>query len=115
MSQSLRKVPCILGVLYCSRFLFLHLGVYTGSLDCSFVFPVGENHSVAVSQEGTVYTWGSGRWGQQGNGTLRNQRLPKAVPSLQGVWICTVACGCYHNVALSAQGEVFTWGAGARC
>lgn len=42
------------------------------------------------------------------------QRCPRLVSVLRDVWVCTLSCGSYHNLALSSQGQVYSWGSGAR-
>lgn len=35
---------------------------------------------------------------------------PKPVQSLRRVNICSVSCGALHNVAITTEGKVYTWG-----
>ena len=41
-------------------------------------------HTTAVTSEGEVFTWGSGRCGQLGHGDWASHRLPCVVAALQG-------------------------------
>ena len=36
----------------------------------------GQNHSLAVSSDGTVWAWGYNYYGQLGDGTTGNRALP---------------------------------------
>ena len=45
----------------------------------------GENHSVALKSDGTVWTWGDNVEGQLGNGTTKDSSLPAQVSSLTNV------------------------------
>lgn len=45
---------------------------------------------------------------------LTPQRCPRLVSALRDVWVCTLSCGCYHNLALASNGQVYSWGSGAR-
>lgn len=73
----------------------------------------GYYHAAAVSNGGVLYTWGMGKNGQLGNGDTGNKAVPTVVDTtgvLQGVAIKKVAVGRYHTVALSEDGDVYTWG-----
>lgn len=65
---------------------------------------------------GTVKTellsWGSGVNYQLGTGNAHIQKLPCKVDSLHGVFIKLISAAKFHSVAVSAQGEVYTWGFG---
>jgi len=39
----------------------------------------GSGHSAAVMENGEVYTWGDGRYGALGNGSLENRYCPTRV------------------------------------
>ena len=70
----------------------------------------GSNHTVALSSDGLVWTWGANRDGQQGNGTFSPAGMyrPAQVQNLYNV--IAVAAGSFHNVALTNVGTVWTWG-----
>ncbi|OQS04769.1 regulator of chromosome condensation (RCC1) [Thraustotheca clavata] len=96
---------------------------------------LGARHSVALSDDGVVYTWGAGEFGQLGHGDPRDPEnelfhhtfdphtsrkypvidLPlKLDKSLfDDVEIVSIACGYYFCVALAADGCVYTWGEGS--
>ncbi|ETO84809.1 hypothetical protein, variant 1 [Phytophthora nicotianae P1976] len=75
-------------------------------------------HTVAVVlippllKGGVVYTWGSGRLGQLAQGGKQISTLPGLVTDFltTHALIKKVCAGMYHNVALSVDDEVFTWG-----
>ena len=73
----------------------------------------GGHHTVAVTEEGRVVTWGWGREGQLGNGTTYDQALPTPVKALAGYRIASVSCGYYHTAAVTADGAVMCWGKGS--
>ena len=73
---------------------------------------LGYYHSAAVSNQGIVFTWGRGISGQLGRGSIINEDQIRQVSALQNTFITDVACGESHTVALSNEGEVFTWGGG---
>jgi hypothetical protein len=65
----------------------------------------GDQHSVALKTDGTVWTWGSNLWGQVGT---TSNTAPAQVPGLSGV--AAIAAGAYHTVALKNDGTVWAWG-----
>ncbi|KAL3700705.1 hypothetical protein R1sor_018727 [Riccia sorocarpa] len=74
----------------------------------------GYNHSAAVSEDGQVYVWGSNGHGQLGLGKKapRNVSIPTQVDALKGMKILKLALGAEHSLAISANGEVLSWGNG---
>uniref|UniRef100_A0ACD5UYW0 Uncharacterized protein n=1 Tax=Avena sativa TaxID=4498 RepID=A0ACD5UYW0_AVESA len=59
-----------------------------------------------------VFSWGSGTNYQLGTGNAHIQKLPCKVDALHGSCIKTVAASKFHSVALSSDGELYTWGFG---
>ncbi|KAF9432864.1 hypothetical protein BGZ76_010224 [Entomortierella beljakovae] len=70
----------------------------------------GEAHMLALSDNGTLYSWGTGRHGQLGHGDLESISFPKPVESLQGIRIIGAACGASFSVALSDTGDIYSFG-----
>jgi alpha-tubulin suppressor-like RCC1 family protein len=71
----------------------------------------GWNHSLAVGEEGVVYTWGfnySGQLGLGDHGEDTDRNVPTLVDGVNGV--VAVAGGFYHSLALSFDGTVMTCG-----
>ena len=68
----------------------------------------GGLHSLAVKADGTVWTWGSNRYGGLGNGTTTDSSVPVKVSGLSEV--IAVAGGEYHSLALKSDGTVWAWG-----
>ena len=60
-----------------------------------------------------------GRWehGQLGHGeTERRAHLaPRAVAELRGVRLLQIECGAHHTAAVTAGGQLYTWGSGKGC
>ncbi|KAM9811282.1 serine/threonine-protein kinase Nek8 [Syngnathus typhle] len=73
---------------------------------------IGTAHSVAVTESGQCITFGSNQHGQMGCGSRRGGRAPYLVPGLRGVTVA--ACGDAFTLAIKSDGEVYTWGKGAR-
>ncbi|KAF4368552.1 hypothetical protein F8388_018676 [Cannabis sativa] len=59
-----------------------------------------------------VFSWGSGVNYQLGTGNAHLQKLPCKVDSLHDSLIKLVSASKFHSVAVTARGEVFTWGFG---
>ncbi|GGR18131.1 RCC1 domain-containing protein [Deinococcus ruber] len=74
------------------------------------VVPVaaGSLHSLAIKADGTVQSWGENSYGQLGNGTTTNSKVPVTVSGLTNV--VAVAGGTYHSLALTSGGTVQSWG-----
>jgi E3 ubiquitin-protein ligase HERC4 len=74
----------------------------------------GFQHSVAVSEFGSIYVWGSNNFNQCG---LENDAgseyfdTPKLVKTLGTAQVVQVACGQFHTLALTNAGELYSFGA----
>ncbi|XP_039742052.1 serine/threonine-protein kinase Nek8 isoform X5 [Pteropus medius] len=75
---------------------------------------LGTAHSAAVTRSGDCYTFGSNQHGQLGTIARQVSRAPCQVQGLQGIKIAMVACGDAFTVAIGTDGEVYSWGKGAR-
>jgi RCC1 and BTB domain-containing protein len=72
----------------------------------------GGFHSAVVTQDGKMYTFGGGEHGQLGHGDKVNRVKPTLVQALDGIFLKQITCGWSHSVALTSEGEVYTWGNG---
>ena len=74
----------------------------------------GELHSAAVTSDGDLYTWGDGFCGQLGHGDRKPQTVPIQVTKgdLDDEIIANVTCGSRHTIAVTEEGEVFSFGLG---
>lgn len=79
---------------------------------------VGNRHSAVISQDGKLYTFGSGNWGVLGHGTEKNILFtePKLVETFEkaNVKVKDFVAGEFHSVALAEDGTVWTWGYGGK-
>jgi alpha-tubulin suppressor-like RCC1 family protein len=73
---------------------------------------LGMSHSAAVTKNGQVYIWGGGWFGRLGLGNSDNIYTPCKIESLDYMFIVQIACGGYHTMALTSEGEVYIWGRG---
>lgn len=74
----------------------------------------GYSHVAALSDRGHVYSFGSNDDGELGHGDTDERRLPARVAALVQARqrVVVVACGRSHTVAVTAEGKLFSWGAG---
>ncbi|MDE3155355.1 MAG: chitobiase/beta-hexosaminidase C-terminal domain-containing protein [Acidobacteriota bacterium] len=69
----------------------------------------GGQHSVALKNDGTVWTWGYNGTGALGDGTQTDRSVPGIVNGVTG--IVAIAAGANHTLALAGDGTVWAWGA----
>ena len=70
----------------------------------------GGEHSLALTADGAVWSWGYGGFGKLGHGDEQRQLRPKKVEALAGQRVVAVSAGAYHNLSLTADGSVWSWG-----
>jgi alpha-tubulin suppressor-like RCC1 family protein len=70
----------------------------------------GGYDALALTSTGTILAWGSGSWGQLGDGSRNNSDVPVTVKLPRGVKIVAISAGSQHSLALTATGEVLAWG-----
>ena len=73
----------------------------------------GGNHALAISKK-FIYSWGCGEQGQLARDVLPRHPLlllnPSAVQFEKGLCFEKVACGSYHSMATTHNGQVYCWG-----
>lgn len=87
----------------------------------------GKHHTIAITKDGEVYSWGDNRCAQLGVGvneksTTRSQyrkpptmssvlaSSPVLVEAVKHEFIVSAACGSYHSLVLTANGAIYSWG-----
>mmetsp|Transcript_24527 Transcript_24527/g.30586 ORF Transcript_24527/g.30586 Transcript_24527/m.30586 type:complete len:215 (+) Transcript_24527:282-926(+) len=68
----------------------------------------GDKHTVCVTEDGAVYSWGNGRSGALGHSNTENSAEPKRVEGLSN--IVRVDCGTDHTIALDSKGKLHSFG-----
>ena len=68
----------------------------------------GSRHTCAVTTAGESYCWGYNFWGQLGDGTTTEQKVPKLVTG-EHTWASVDVSGS-HSCGLTIAGEAYCWG-----
>ncbi|PSN32070.1 hypothetical protein C0J52_16221 [Blattella germanica] len=69
----------------------------------------GHGHTIVLTAEGQVHTFGSSVFGQLGNGSNTKSSVPVHVASLTER-ITMVATSYFHNLAVSSTNKLYIWG-----
>ncbi|XP_060067134.1 probable E3 ubiquitin-protein ligase HERC4 isoform X1 [Ylistrum balloti] len=73
----------------------------------------GADHTAVLTQEGGVFTFGAGGYGQLGHNSTDNEILPKKVVELMGSKVTQIACGRRHTLSyVPNSGRVYAFGLG---
>ncbi|XP_074886416.1 putative E3 ubiquitin-protein ligase HERC3 isoform X1 [Buteo buteo] len=71
----------------------------------------GDQHAIALSRGGQLFTWGHNTHGQLGVGSQSALiPQPQLVERLQGISLAQIAAGGAHSAAVSLSGAVYSWG-----
>ena len=71
----------------------------------------GEFHTIAVCQDGSLWTWGRNNMGQLGHGDCSDKhKLPKQVMGLAKKICIRAAAGGQHSLVLTSSNKVYSWG-----
>jgi len=72
----------------------------------------GTSHTACILEDGTLWTFGYGRYGQLGHGNnTENQLVPKKVESIS-LRVLQISCGASHTVCILEDGTLWTFGYG---
>jgi alpha-tubulin suppressor-like RCC1 family protein len=72
----------------------------------------GAHHTLALTADKEVYSWGMGSCGRLGHGSEDDEMLPRRIESLRNCNIISIAAGYDHSAAISAEGRLWMWGFG---
>jgi len=72
---------------------------------------VGNYHSIALTADGEIFSWGSNIRGQLGTGDTIHKNSPvKVMGQLDGKMVAFVYAGGYYSIALTSENETYCWG-----
>lgn len=93
---------------------FVQSGVASFNSAVFSAVAAGTIHSVALTQEGQVFAWGSNSNGQVGDGTFSTRSsavaLATAGTPLAGKTVTQIVAGNNHTLALTTDGVLVAWG-----
>ncbi|KAI8521409.1 putative E3 ubiquitin-protein ligase herc4 [Branchiostoma belcheri] len=70
----------------------------------------GGKHSLALANDGRIFSWGNNSHGQLGIGSTQNQSKPQELTTVTGIPFCQIVAGGAHSFLLSKSGAVFGFG-----
>ncbi|KAF6170563.1 hypothetical protein GIB67_031971 [Kingdonia uniflora] len=70
----------------------------------------GAEHTAAITENGELYGWGWGRYGNLGLGDRNDRLVPQKVSAINGQQMIQVACGWRHTISVSSSGGLYTYG-----
>ncbi|XP_011269990.1 hypothetical protein CAOG_08419, partial [Capsaspora owczarzaki ATCC 30864] len=74
----------------------------------------GGRHTLALTFNGQVYSWGNNQFGQLGVGDTAPHTIPSRLKTLEHQFCAHIACGEDHSVVLTETGGVYSFGAGGQ-
>ena len=81
---------------------------FGATAQCFVQIESGEQHTVAIADDGTLWAWGSNTSGECGIAPANNILVPTQIGT-DNDWV-DVDCGPYHTIALKSNGNVYTMG-----
>ena len=88
-------------------------GIIRTPTGVSFIaISAGSEFSVALDQDGNIWTWGDNGWRTLGRyaTTAEERRTPGKVVMASGATFVAISAGSWHSTALSVDGTAWTWG-----
>ncbi|XP_076149382.1 putative E3 ubiquitin-protein ligase HERC3 [Alosa pseudoharengus] len=82
------------------------------SLKKTIFISCGAEHTAILVKDGVVFTCGSGRYGQLGHNSFRDELRPRLVAELWGSKVSQIACGKHHTLALVGPSKIYSFGRG---
>lgn len=82
---------------------------------------LGSEHSLALTEDGKVLSWGLGENGRLGHAYHSSmlkfledssEHTPKLIKYLEGIKVCKIAAGLLHSACIDENGTLFTFGQG---
>ena len=73
-----------------------------------FKISLGALHDTAIDQQGTLWAWGSNRYGQLGDGTTTERLTP--VQITKDIKFNQISAGYCYCLAIDNDGNLWSWG-----
>lgn len=89
-------------------FLFFSFIALQVNAQCWDKLASGAYHTVAVAQDGTLWSWGYNNSGQLGDGSTTNRTAAVKIGT-DSDWV-SVGAGYYHSFAIKSNGTLWAWG-----
>lgn len=71
----------------------------------------GDDHVVALTTDGVVFTWGNGQQSQLGRRIIERRKINGLTPERLSIkHIVAIGAGAYHSFAIDKKGVVWAWG-----
>ena len=101
---------CIKKTIQMKTKLLLLLSIFTLQINaqCWDKISSGAYHTIAIANDGTLWSWGYNNSGQLGDGTLVDKNVPTQVGT-SADWVA-VGTGYYHSFAIKSNGTLWAWG-----
>ena len=80
----------------------------TTHAQCFVKIASGEQHTMAIAEDSTLWGWRSNTSGECGGPSGQHLLVPTQIGSFND-WI-DLDCGAYHSIALRANGDAYTMG-----
>lgn len=75
------------------------------------VFLGSDGHTLALTENGHVYSWGDGDYGKLGHGNCVTHKQPERIAGpFLGKTIKYINAGYRHSAAITDDGRLWTWG-----
>eukprot|EP00933_Yihiella_yeosuensis_P006282 TRINITY_DN11097_c1_g1_i2.p1 TRINITY_DN11097_c1_g1~~TRINITY_DN11097_c1_g1_i2.p1 ORF type:complete len:1004 (+),score=188.44 TRINITY_DN11097_c1_g1_i2:113-3124(+) len=71
---------------------------------------IGSQHELVLTTDGVLYSRGVAIYGSTGHGGARDVPEFRPVPALQGKKVKFVSAGPNFSIAITAEGDVYSWG-----
>ena len=72
----------------------------------------GRDHTLNLTRDGSVFTFGTGKFSAAGHGGSKEAIAPMILKPLRDKRVVRIACGESHSIVLTDKADVYTWGRG---
>ncbi len=71
---------------------------------------VGYDHSIALTSDGKIWTWGGNKYSQLGHSFESDNVLVPVEIAMKKVYAVGAAASKYHSAIFTNTGAIYTWG-----